>query len=282
MVLQPNIQVTEEWSSVSAANFREQLVNVSMQAALRAGEPRPDLILWPEMPAPLYFESDPRFRNQVLTIARVTGTPILFGNVAFTKEGRPLNSATMVAPPGEMIDRYDKINLVPFGEFIPPLFGFVDKISSEAGDFAPGNRIVVFKAGEHRVGAFICYESVFPHLVRQFAASGAELLVNLSNDGYFAKSAAREQHLKIVRMRAAENRRWLIRATNDGLTATFDPAGRIVDRIPPYQELVSRTQFSYRSDVTPYTRFGDWFAWSCLGVSALLLARELAWYRFKR
>ena len=282
IVVQPNLSTEGEWTAVSAENLRERLVNVSLRTAMEAGAPRADMILWPEMPAPLYFESDPKFRNQVMTLARVTGTPVLFGNVAFTKEGRPLNAATMVDSSGNLIDRYDKVNLVPFGEFVPPLFGFVDKISSEAGDFQAGNRIVVFRSGEHRVGAFICYESVFPDHVRQFTSTGAELLANLSNDGYFARSASREQHLSIVRMRAAENRRWIIRATNDGITATIDPAGRISDRLEPYRELVSRTRFAYRSDLTPYSRTGDWFAWTCLAASALLLAGELAWYRLKR
>ena len=127
-----------------------------------------------------------------------------------------------------MVDRYDKINLVPFGEFVPNVFWWVNRVTKEAGDFAPGSRIVEFPVNGHKVGVFICYESAFPDLVREFARGGAEVLVNLSNDGYFGRSAAREQHLDLVRMRAAENRRWILRATNDGITVTVDPAGRIV------------------------------------------------------
>ncbi len=129
-----------------------------------------------------------------------------------------------------MVERYDKIKLVPFGEFVPDIFGWVNRITKEAGDFAPGERVVEFPVNGHRIGAFICYESAFPDLVRQFASDGAEVLVNLSNDGYFGHSAAREQHLELVRMRAAENRRWILRATNDGITATIDPAGRVAFR----------------------------------------------------
>src|SRR5260370_39612821 len=124
----------------------------------------------------------------------------------------------MVNPSGGIVARYDKIKLVPFGEFVPPAFAWVNRITKEAGDFAPGNRVVVFSMGEHRAGAFICYESAFPDLVRQFARGGAEVLLNLSNDGYFGFSAAREQHLALVRMRAAENRRRILRATDDGIT----------------------------------------------------------------
>jgi apolipoprotein N-acyltransferase len=175
----------------------------------------------------------------------------------------------LLDPSGRMTDRYDKINLVPFGEFVPSPFGWVNRITKEIGDFSSGNRIVVFPLASHHLGAFICYESAFPDLVRQFARGGAELLVNLSNDGYFGHSAAREQHLELVRMRAAENRRWILRATNDGITATVDPAGRVWYRAPPYQELAGAVSYRYLTNVTPYTRYGDWFAWTCL-LAALL------------
>src|SRR5206468_8630888 len=105
--------------------------------------------------------------------------------------------------------------------------------------------VVVSPAGAHRIGTFICYESVFPNFVRRFVAEGAEVLFNISNDGWFGKSAAREQHLKIVRMRAAENRRWILRSTNDGITATIDPAGRLRGRLPPYVEATFHTSFGY-------------------------------------
>ena len=107
------------------------------------------------------------------------------------------------------MDRYDKINLVRSASMCRSSFSWVNRISQEAGDFVPGNRIVVFPFGDHKLGTFICYESAFPHEVREFVKGGANLLVNISNDGYFGHSGAREQHLEIVRMRAAENRRWL-------------------------------------------------------------------------
>ncbi len=109
------------------------------------------------------------------------------------------------------------------------------------------------------MGTFICYESAFPNLVRQFAANGSQLLINISNDGYFGDSAAREQHLSLVRMRAAENGRWILRATNDGITAMVDPAGRIAETIAPYKETSEILHFNYVSQKTPYTDFGDWF-----------------------
>jgi apolipoprotein N-acyltransferase len=198
----------------------------------------------------------------------------LLGVVAHTTGGRPLNSAQLIAPGGFALSRYDKVNLVPFGEFVPWGFDFVDKISTETGDFEAGTRVEVPPVDGHRIGTFICYESVFPNFVRKFAADGAEVLFNLSNDGWFSKSAAREQHLRIVRMRAAENRRWILRATNDGITATIDSAGRLRGSLPQYTEATSYMGFSYITEQTLYTRYGDWFALACATVALLCLVAE--------
>ena len=143
----------------------------------------------------------------------------------------------MIDPAGKVMDQYNKIKLVPFGEFVPDVFSWVNRISKEAGDFAQaGDRIVMFqrglgaRRGFHllRVGVpRTCGSRVFPRRRRK-------VFVNISNDGYFGTSAAHEQHLELVRMRAAENARWIVRATNDGITATVDPAGRVTERLQPF------------------------------------------------
>lgn len=268
VVVQPNLKEDQEWSPVTADMMHEHLINISMRAALRS---TPRLIIWPEAPGPFYYYRDPRLQEMANTLARETRTYFLFGSVAHTAKGEPLNSAVMLRPDGTVVDRYDKIHLVPFGEFVPPIFDFVNRITQEAGDFVPGTRRVLFDVEGHRMGAFICYESAFPSEVRKFAAEGAEVLVNISNDGYFGRSAAREQHLALVRMRAVENRRWVMRATNDGITASIDPAGRVVQSAPLFQERVERMAYSYVSSTTVYTRIGDCFAWSCLGLGIVAL-----------
>jgi apolipoprotein N-acyltransferase len=275
VVAQPNIDLERRWSRGDIDSTVERLSLRSMTAALEAGTVKPRMILWPEVPAPFYYESDPRFREAAHKLARVTRTSFLFGTVAYTADGSPLNSAQLVSPAGEPVVRYDKIKLVPFGEFIPPLFGFVNRITSEAGDFAAGQDVVLMPIEGRQAGVFICYESVFPDLVRRFAGRGAEVFVNLSNDGYFGRSAARYQHLLIARMRAAENRRWIIRATNNGVTVAIDPAGRVRQRLVEEEELAARLGFSYESGTTFYTRYGDWFAWLCLlgGLAAVLLSQ---------
>jgi len=252
-------------------------VRLSIEAAGTAGPPA--IIAWPEVPAPFYYFDDPRFRAYVNALARETRAHVLTGTVAFLKDGAPLNSAVLVSPEGQPLTRYDKINLVPFGEFVPWPFGALTrKISAEAGDFAPGGNLVISQAGAHRLGTFICYESVFPNFVRRFVAGGAEVLFNLSNDGYFGKSAARLQHLQIVRMRAVENRRWILRATYDGVTVGIDTAGRIRGRLPPYVEAATRTGFNYESAATVYTRFGDWFVWLSILLTGAALGGQMLVY----
>lgn len=272
VVVQPNVPEEQDWTIDLARRLHGQLLAASLDRALRA---KPRLIVWPEVPGPIYYFRDAEFREKAAALARRAHAYLLFGTVANTPQGAPLNSAVVLTPEGELVDRYDKINLVPFGEFVPKIFSFVNRITQEAGDFEPGTRVVVFPLEGHRVGTFICYESVFPQEVRKFVERGADALVNISNDGYFGHSAAREQHLEIVRMRAAENRRWILRATNDGATAVIDPAGRILKRFPMYTQTTGVLEYSYVEATTFYTRHGDWFAWACLllGAGALFASQ---------
>ena len=270
LVIQPNIEPEVQWTGLRQEQTERQL-------RLLSNTLRAPLVIWPELPAPLYYYDDPEFRAAAGDIARHHGY-FLFGTVAYTGEHQPLNTALLLGPDGSVGGRYDKIELVPFGEFVPPIFGFVNRITREAGDFFPGHDIAILPAAGHRLGVFICYESAFPNLVRQFTRKGADVLVNLSNDAYFGHTEAREQHLLIARMRAVENRRFLIRSTNDGITAVIDPAGRVIQRLPMYQEVAAPIRYGVVETITFYARHGDWFAWSCLaigiGFGALNLARR--------
>lgn len=262
LVVQPNIDPALQWTSLeqNKAQVRLSLLSSILPAPL---------VIWPELPAPLYFYEDRDFHQAAINIAR-HGSYFLFGTVAYTREHQPLNSAVLLKPDGGEVGRYDKIDLVPFGEFVPPLFSFVNRISQEAGDFVPGSDIKVLAAADKRLGIFICYESAFPDLVRQFAKRGANVLVNISNDAYFGRSEARTQHLSLVRMRAVETRRFIVRATNDGITTVIDPAGRIRKRLPVYQEVAAEMSYGLVSGNTFYTEHGDWFAWSCLAAGVFL------------
>lgn len=268
ILVQPNIDDETQWTPALVDQTERQLMLLSMSPALSR---MADLIVWPEMPAP-FEDTDPAFVGRVARVAETSNTAVLTGVIARAVDGAPLNSALLMGPTGTAVSRYDKVNLVPFGEFVPWPFGALTrKVSAEASDFEAGTKVVVSTVNGHRIGAFICYESVFPSYVRRFAASGAEALFNISNDSWFGKSQARYQHLLIVRMRAAENARWILRATDNGITAAIDPAGRIVRSTEEYTELAARLQYRYRQDQTFYTRFGDWFVAFC----ALLAAGAL-------
>jgi apolipoprotein N-acyltransferase len=233
----------------------------------------PDLVVWPEAPAP-FAEPDPRFQQAVQQIAHTEQAPLVVGSIGADWTGdegwHDYNSALLIAPDGSRIGRYDKIHLVPFGEYIPfkNLLTFAHKLTGRVSDFSRGARRVVFRIPDqkgtvHRYGIFICYEAVFADEVRQFARNGAEVLVNISDDAWYGDTSAPWQHLNEARMRAIENRRWLLRDTNNGVTAAIDPYGRVRQSIPRHQVDALPAQFGFRDDVTCYTQHGDVFAWCC-------------------
>lgn len=274
--VQMNVAGDTVWTPEEKERAARQFSLLSLESALRPGLPAPALMLWPEVPAPFYYYDDPGFRQQMTETARLASTPLMFGTVAYTPEKRPLNSGVLLGARGQLLGRYDKIYLVPFGEFVPRGFGWIEQISGEAGAYEAGRDVKVFPVQygqgiEHSVGAIICYESAFPHLVRQFVNGGAEVIVNLTNDGYFGRSAGpRNQHLLLARMRAVENGRWILRSANDGITASIDPAGIVHDRLPEFTRQAARLRFAWLREKTLYTRHGDWFAWSCLALGAAL------------
>jgi len=188
------------------------------------------------------------------------------------------NSAMVVGVDGKLIGRYDKIHLVPFGEYIPfqNLLTFAHKLTGRVSSFSRGEQRRVFllsgpEGKAHRYGVFICYESVFADEIRHFAQRGAEVLVNISDDGWYGDTSAPWQHLNMARMRAIENRRWLLRDTNTGVTASIDPYGRVRQSIPRHQVGELPAQFAFNSEVTFYSAHGDVFAWLCAIVSCLVL-----------
>ncbi len=231
--------------------------------------PHPDLIAWPESPAP-FAEQDPRLLPALSAIARTTNSPLVIGSIGVDyatdeQQWNDYNSALVIAPDGSKIGRYDKIHLVPFGEFVPfkDLLFFARKLTGRVSEFSRGTQRKVFRLNGHRYGIFICYEAVFSDEVRQFARLGAEVLVNVSDDGWYGDTSAPWQHLNMARMRAVENRRWLLRDTNNGVTSAIDPYGRVVQSIPRHiiDDLPAR--YGFREDMTFYTLHGDVFAMSC-------------------
>jgi apolipoprotein N-acyltransferase len=280
LLVQENIPVDATWTRDNFQRTLQELGALSIKAASNAATDsktgKPDLIVWPESPAP-FFTGDPLFREPVSQMARdahiwvVTGA---IGNVpamhSRTAASEVFNSAALISPAGDWTARYDKIHLVPFGEYLPfpKLFAFAGGLTKEVGEFQTGTSRAPLQAGDINLGVFICYESVFPGEVREFADHGAQVLVNLSNDGWYGDSGAYAQHLNQTRMRAIENARWILSATNTGVTASIDPYGRTVARLPRKMRGTLVAPYALTSVTTFYTRHGDWFAWLCAIISA--------------
>ena len=275
-LVQPNTSVDTDWTAASLQQF------FASQLALSTPDQPVNLIVWPEQPTPLDYALQPDFQQMTAELVSGSRAGFLFGEVSYplTAQGgpdysQPRNSAQFIAANGTTGGRYDKIHLVPFGEYVP-LPGWlrriagVGKLVQDVGDFVPGTRAVLFELGGHRFGTMICYESIFPGLARQEVADGAEWLVNQSDDSWYGTSSAAAQGLMMARMRAIENRRWMLRDTDDGITAVIDPYGRVTARLPRAQAAALEAGFAARSGLTFYTRHGDWLAAACAGIIGLI------------
>jgi apolipoprotein N-acyltransferase len=281
LLVQENISVSANWTP---ALFQQTLSDLT-DLTVKSASPSPakiDLTVWPESPAP-FFTNDARFRDALSQMARTTKAWAVTGAIGTAppvgdhdRAASEFNSAALISPTGDWTARYDKIHLVPFGEFLPypSLFSFAGGLTKEVGEFGRGESRDPQDAGPARLGVFICYESIFPDEVRQFAEQGAQVFVNISNDGWYGDSGAYAQHLNQTRMRALENNRWLLSATNTGVTASIDPWGRVVARLPRKERSALVAPYALTSVTTFYTRHGDWFAYACAIISlGALLSR---------
>ena len=280
ILVQENVPVLDSraWTHEYFEQTLTALENVSRKAPAE-GEKTPDLIVWPESPAPFY-SGDPEFHNGLSELANDTRTWIVAGNIGVETTGMPspnattiFNSASLIAPSGDWVARYDKVHLVPFGEYVPfkDWLSFAGGLTQEVGTFTPGTSRLPLQAGSEDLGIFICYESIFPDEVRQFARNGAQVFVNISNDGWYGDSGAYAQHLKQARMRAIENDRWLLRDTNTGVTAAIDPYGRITQTVPRKVRTALVANYGLVNDTTFYTRHGDWLAYACAIISLVVI-----------
>ena len=286
LLVQQNIPILEgaDWTKEYFEGTLRDLTTISL-APLQTG-PHPDLIVWPESPAPFYT-TDPTFRESITNVARLDRTWVLTGSLGvdnathMERSGSEVhNSAALIGPDGTWVSRYDKVHLVPFGEYVPfrRWFSFASGLTEQVGDFSRGTSRAPLQAGDAKLGVFICYESVFPNDVRQFANKGAQVFVNVSNDGWYGDSGAYAQHLKQARMRAVENARWFLRDTNTGVTAVIDPYGRIVAQISRKLRSALVAPYALSNVTTPYTAWGDWFGYLCAIICVLALFMRLPFF----
>ena len=261
-----------DWMQTHARDL-DQLERISIGAARDV----PGVIVWPEVPAPFSLQ-DPNFAGRARQIARDSGQNFLVGVEDWKRNAAgkwiATNSAVLLDPAGQRIFTYDKIHLVPFGEYVPlrKWLTFAGKLTADIGDFTPGTEYRVGRLPGGTFSVFVCYEGVLPGAVRRFTANGADLLINISNDGWFGRSAAPAQHVMMARVRAVENRRWLLRDTNNGYTIDVDPYGRTVAKLPTDVRTELEAPYDFRSGLTLYARFGNWLPWLCVIAAILLLS----------
>ncbi len=282
-LVQCNVSQEMKMSARDRVGIADVLFRMTREAA--AGREL-DLVIWPESSIPfLRFRNEPVLRAEIQSLARELDTPILFGSVdspaglgeTYQPGGRGrgayTNAAMLVDRRGVLAWKYDKIHLVPFGEYVPAkrLLFFAGKLVSEVADFTPGESYAITRLGTADGGCLICYEIIFPELARGFVRQGADLLVNITNDAWFGDSAAPRQHFNAAVFRAVENGRPVLRCANTGISGVIDPLGRVRQQTRLNERSIVPVSLTVAPLDTFYTRHGEVTSWGCLGLWALTL-----------
>ncbi len=267
-IIQGNIDQAKKWDPAFQRASTEKYINLS----LLAKKHKPDLVVWPETATPFYFLHNVRLSEMVKKGVHDTGTDFLIGSPSFNLGKNRVeyyNSAYLIGPEGNVYGRYDKAHLVPFGEYIPfkKWLPFLGKMVEGVGDFNPGIKGQTIKWGDLRLGIQICYEIIFPHLSRAMVKNHASVLVNITNDAWYGRSSAPNQHFSMTILRAVENRRSIIRAANTGISGFIDPCGKVIAATPLFEDATITRSVPMLEETTFYSRFGDLFAMACLGVT---------------
>jgi apolipoprotein N-acyltransferase len=266
-VLQPSIAQPLKWDP----NFAQSTLTNLLDLTRQARPARPDLVVWPETSIPTVLRQDQALVAALRRLSGEVGAALLVGSIDIDEASAPKyrNSAFLLDERG-VLGRYDKIQLVPFGEYVPlsGVIGFVRGWAEFIADLEPGSRSVVFAGPPAPFGTVICYEGIFPALVRRFVKDGARFMVNMTNDGWFGQTAGPLQHLGMYPLRAVEHRVAVVRAANTGVSAIIAPSGEISRTLPLYTRGFLAERVPLRARRTLYTRFGDWLAYLGLAVSA--------------
>ncbi|MDR4493796.1 MAG: apolipoprotein N-acyltransferase [Nitrospirales bacterium] len=276
-IVQANIEQGKKWDE----RYRDETMDRYARLSLQAGQ-NTDLLIWPEAATPFLFEQEPEYQGEIRRIVQATNSPLLFGSptVRFHPDGRPylFNSAFLLDREGQISDRYDKRHLVPFGEYIPlkSVLFFLDKLVVGIGDFQEGQGHMTMTVTTPRLksatrfGVPICFEVIFPDLVRRMAQEGANMLITITNDAWFGDSVAPYQHFGMVVFRAVENHLAFARAANTGISGFIAPDGAILDATPVFTEQARTSTIPLRRTVTFYAQFGDVFSWICVILTGIL------------
>lgn len=274
-IAQGNIDQSLKWEPA----YQKETIDIYKTLTHQMAKHRPDLAIWPETAVPLFFPFDQPLSSVVRRIPPELGVYLLFGSPFYQEEKnriRYLNSAYLISPGGEIKGRYDKIHLVPFGEYVPlsRFLPFIRPLVESVGDFVSGEETrgtVVFSIPKGKFGVLICYEIIFPNLSRSFIKGGADFLVTITNDAWFGKTSAPFQHFSMATFRAVETRTYVARAANTGISGIIDSTGKIVLQSKIFSRKALTGEIYLRDAETFYTCYGDVFAYLCIGYTLLCL-----------
>ena len=271
-LIQGNIAQEDKWNPREARRIFTTYIAMTRDAVKRGAE----FVIWPESSTPFMFEEDDIGEESLRALAREVQVPILFGSDQVDRSGATLrlyNAAFLVTPTGETAAVYRKMHLVPFGEYIPGkrLLYFVSPLVERMAEFAPGASMVVLPVGEHRINTAICYEVVYPSLIREAVVDGSQLLTTITNDAWYGQSSAPYQHFALASMRAIEEGRYLARAANTGISGVVDPYGRVVRQSAIFEQAGIVETVRILTTRTIYSRIGDAIAYLSMVMTVLAL-----------
>lgn len=269
VLIQGNIDPRVKWDE----RYRQLNLDVYVEMTENGVDESTELVVWPETAIPIYLAYDEEYRTVIHRLADSLNVPILTGapHYTFDRERNYLfrNSAFLFSPDQEILQEYAKIHLVPFSEHTPfrGILPFLGKLNFGQADFSPGTEHTLFEIPEGKFGVLICFESIFPELVREFVRGGADFLVNITNDAWFGRTSSPYQHARIAIFRAIENRIGMARCANTGVSMFVDPFGRVTETTEIFTERVVVGGVSYRRGETFYTKHGNVFSQVCVVVS---------------
>lgn len=272
-LIQGNIAQADKWNPREARRIVTTYLAMTRDAVGRGAE----FVIWPESSTPFMFEEDEAGESLVRGLAREVGVPMLLGSdqIERTPEStRLFNAAFALSSSGDTTAVYRKIHLVPFGEYIPfkNVLYFVSPLVERLTDFSPGTGVVMLPVGAHVVSTAICYEVVYPSLIRQAVVDGSQLLTTITNDAWYGESSAPHQHFALASMRAIEQGRYLARAANTGISGVVDPYGRVVSRSAIFEQAALVEEVRLLTGRTMYSRIGDAIAYLAIAVTLAALA----------
>ena len=277
-LMQGNIDQSIKWNE----DFQKETLNIYERLSLKNLPGNDSLIVWPETAAPFKFQNKNSLHDQIVDLSLKTKSWLLFGSVssALRESGNEYyNSAYLLSPSGEIKGKYDKVHLVPYGEYVPlrNIFPFVKKLTAGIGDFGTGAGFYPLSLDNKKIGVLICYEGILPFAARAYKNNSAELLVNITNDAWFGATSAPFQHFSMQVFRTVETRLYLVRAANTGISGIIDPAGRIVARTNIFQEDALKGYVKFVNIPTFYARYGDVLVIICFVLVIFYFLMILIW-----